>query len=344
LGREIAPRIDVLLARRFAGAAGQGQRAVEIEWKNVNDLNPWRFGLATALGETVPAALLDDALKGSEAAYYQRAGSSSPMLSAMERARFAGRAASEGILSSTALIDLYGEVYADPAAEGAAAGTASLLREAYLASAPSDRIAAMRRLWEQGATTSPSDGFAARVLTAFAAARVPPSAAHSSDAGDLIVSMLTAGLDRDAAAWSVYVKEGSLGWALLSVAQAQRTAASRGAIDSFISNDDSAGSRKSAFLVAGLAGLDRISSGDRGALSGELGADLARETRWTRLISRAAEVDNKALVVLLAGLGMQGDSWQQMTPLHLYHITSALRRVGLEAEARMIAAEAVARG
>ena len=33
-----------------------------------------------------------------------------------------------------------------------------------------------------------------------------------------------------------------------------------------------------------------------------------------------------------------------MTPLHLYHITSALRRVGLEAEARMIAAEAVARG
>ena len=50
------------------------------------------------------------------------------------------------------------------------------------------------------------------------------------------------------------------------------------------------------------------------------------------------------LVVLLAGLGMQGASWSQMTPLHLYHITSALNRVGLSAEARMIAAEAVARG
>jgi hypothetical protein len=344
LGREIAPRIDVLLARRFAGAAGQGQRAVEIEWKNINDLNPWRFGLANALGETVPAALLDEALKGREAAYYQRAGASTPMLRAMDRTRFAGRAASEGILSSTALIDLYGEVYANPAAEGAAAGTASLLREAYLASAPSDRIAAMRRLWDEGAKASPSDGFSARVLTAFAAARVPPSADHSSDAGDLIASMLTAGLDRDAAAWSVYVKEGSFGWALLSVAQAQRNAASRSAIDSFISSDDSARSRKSAFLLAGLAGLDRVSSGDRGALSDQLGADLARETRWTRLISRAAEVDNKVLVVLLAGLGMQGDSWQQMTPLHLYHITLALSRVGLEAEARMIAAEAVARG
>ena len=41
---------------------------------------------------------------------------------------------------------------------------------------------------------------------------------------------------------------------------------------------------------------------------------------------------------------MQGDSWSKMTPLHLYHIVSALRRVGLEPEARMIAAEAVARG
>jgi hypothetical protein len=61
------------------------------------------------------------------------------------------------------------------------------------------------------------------------------------------------------------------------------------------------------------------------------------------MITRAAEVDNAALVVLLAGLGMQGESWQQMTPRHLYHITAALRRVGLEAEARMIAAEAVAR-
>jgi hypothetical protein len=33
-----------------------------------------------------------------------------------------------------------------------------------------------------------------------------------------------------------------------------------------------------------------------------------------------------------------------MTPLYLYHIVSALSRVGLDAEARMIAAEAVARG
>jgi len=44
------------------------------------------------------------------------------------------------------------------------------------------------------------------------------------------------------------------------------------------------------------------------------------------------------------GLGMQGDDWNRMTPRHLYHIVSALRQSGMEAEARMIAAEAIARG
>ena len=40
---------------------------------------------------------------------------------------------------------------------------------------------------------------------------------------------------------------------------------------------------------------------------------------------------------------MQGSSWEQMTGRQLYHIVSALNRVGMSAEARMIAAEAVAR-
>jgi hypothetical protein len=62
------------------------------------------------------------------------------------------------------------------------------------------------------------------------------------------------------------------------------------------------------------------------------------------MITRAAEVDNRTLVALLAGLGMQGEGWDKMTARHLYYIVSSLRRVGMEAEARMIAAEAIARG
>lgn len=343
LSQGIAPRIDVLLARRFAGAAGRGQRAVEIEWRDVDGLNPWRFGLACALGEPVPAPLLEQALAAGEGAYYARSGAVLPMLTPSARVGFATRAAGEGILSASALVDLYSELYADPSAEGAPASRAAALREAYTASAPAGRIAAMKRLWEEGGEARSLDGFAARILTAYAAARIPASPDHAPDAGELISAMLTAGLDRDAATWRNVVQDGSLGWALIALSQPQQVTANRGAVDNFIANNDGAAARKAAFLVAGLAGLERLPSGDVAALASQLGANFSRQTRWTRMIARAAEVDNTALVVLLAGLGMQGTSWQQMTPLHLYHITSALRRVGLDAEARMIAAEAVAR-
>ena len=344
LGRGVAPRIDVLLARRFAGAAGRGQRAVEIEWEGVDDLNPWRFGLATALGEPVPAPLLDGALAAKDGGYYARSAALLPMLPAPQRAVHAGRAAREGIISADAMVDLFSEVYADPAASGDPQAHAATLREAYLAAEPAARIAAMQRLWDDGAKLGGGDGYGARVLTAYAAARIPVSEDHVDAAGALIAAMLTAGLDANAARWANVTPEGSLGWALLALAAPGADAVGQGAVESFIGDDDSAGRRKSAFLVAGLAGLGRLDQGDGAALAGDLDFDLARQTRWTRAIARAAEVGNPVLVSLLAGLGMQGESWSQMTPLHLYHIVSALNRVGLSAEARMIAAEAVARG
>ena len=344
LFRGVAPRVDVLLARRFAGAAGRGQRGVNVEWNGVTDLNHWRFGLASALGEPLPDGLLDAAMKDRGGAYYARSAALLPMLPAVQRAPFSGRAAREGILSADAMVDLYAEVYADPAAKGDPQTHAAALRDAYLATDPSARIAAMQRLWADGAKLGGGDGYGARVLTAYAAARIPASEAHVDAAGDLIAAMLAAGLDRNAGRWSSLVEEGSLGWALITLSAASGDAVSQGAVESFMADDNSEGSRKSAFLVAGLAGIGRLDQGDASSLAGDLDFDLARQTRWTAAISRAAEVGNPALVVFLAGLGMQGSSWKQMTPLHLYHITAALTRVGMGAEARMIAAEAVARG
>jgi hypothetical protein len=344
LGREAAPRIDVLLARRFAGAAGRAQRGVNIEWQGVDDLNPWRFGLANAVGEPLPEGLLDNAMKARGGAYYARSGALLPMLPASQRAPFAGRAAREGIMSADAMVDLYSEVYADTAAGADAKAHASALREAYLAAAPAARIAAMQRLWADGAKLGGGDGYGARVLTAYAAARIPATADNADAAGELIAAMLAAGLDRNANKWANVVEDGSLGWALIALSATNITAVGQSPVASFMSGDESEGQRKSAFLVAGLAGIGRLSESDAAALAGDLDVDLARQTRWTAAIARAAEVGNPALVALLAGLGMQGNSWSQMTPLHLYHITSALTRVGMVAEARMIAAEAVARG
>ena len=255
LGQGIAPRIDVLLARRFAGAAGRGQRAVEIEWKGVEDLNAWRFGLAHALGEPLPGALVDEALETRGGGYYARAGALLPMLPPAERLRYAPRAASEGILSASALVDLYSQLYADPAAAGPLAAQAAQLREAYTASNPAARIAAMKRLWEVGGAATTTDGYGARVLTAYAAARIPASADYAEDAGELIAAMLTAGLDRDAATWRSLVKEGSLGWALIALAQPQRISVGQGAVDQFAS---ATSGRRAALLAAGLAGLDRF--------------------------------------------------------------------------------------
>ena len=48
-------------------------------------------------------------------------------------------------------------------------------------------------------------------------------------------------------------------------------------------------------------------------------------------------------VVVLAAIGMQAAGWKDIPPEALYRIVGALRAVGLDGEARMIAAEAIAR-
>ena len=183
------------------------------------------------------------------------------------------------------------------------------------------------------------------MLTAYAAARLPVDEALIDNAADLVASMLAAGLDRNAMRWGAAVPEGSEAWALLALAQPEReTQVGSGAVQDFMSDDDSDGQRKSRFLVAGLAGLGRLDMGTANGLAGRLGVNLDRESAWSRQIGRAAELGNPTLVALLAGLGMQGSGWDKMTARHLFHIVRSLNRVGLNAEARMIAAEAVARG
>jgi len=261
-----------------------------------------------------------------------------PAVPLPERVAAADRAAARGILSSAAMVDLYSQLWAEEIA-GAERDRAVTLREAYVAQDPAARLAAMRELWGDGAD------YGRQVLTAYAAARLPVSDDLMADAPRIIGSMLAAGLDRNALRWGAEVPEGSEAWALLALAQPQRRAqVSPGAVQDFIADDASADQRKSRFLVAGLAGLGRLDMGSANSLSGQLGVNLNRESAWSQRIDRAAELRNPTLVALLAGLGMQGSGWDKMTARHLFHIVRGLRQVGLEAEARMIAAEAVARG
>lgn len=336
LSRKIAPDIDVLLAQRYAGAAGRGRRSVKLEWEGVTDLTPWRFALATAVGAEIPAELLRNA-----GAYYERVSATAPMLALPQRATGAGRAAREGILSSAAMVDFHSQIYAIDEFEGPAAQTASLLQTAYVGPSPQARLTAMKSIWGVDGSIE----YSGLVLTAYAAARMPVSSEFQEESAQLIASMLTAGLDRNALRWVSAVDQGSQSWALLALAQSARTSpVDSDLLDQFYDGDASAERRKSKFLLAGLAGLGRLNQSTVADFSDQLSVDLGRQSKWSRLIDKAAEVQNQALVAYLAGVGMQGDSWDQMTALHLYHIVSALNRVGMTAEARMIAAEAVARG
>ncbi|WP_240782139.1 hypothetical protein [Qipengyuania sediminis] len=337
MSRGDAARIDALLAQRLAGAAGDGRRAVTIEWDGVTELTPWRFALANAVGAEVPGELLQAAGR-----YYALAGAVAPMLTPAQRLLFADTAARAGVLSSAALVDLHSELFAE-GEDGSGLERARQLRAAYLGNTSAARMAAIKALWGADGAEVARDPYGRWVLTAEAAARLAPSEDFATDAGPLVGSMLAAGYDRDAARWADIVEDGSLAWALIAVSRADAENVGSGAIGDFVDADDSRAQRKSAMLVAGLAALGRTSEGVASDYGEDLGFDLARRSRWTQAISGAAAGRNQVLVVLLAGLGMQGESWEQMTALHLFHIVRALDQVGLGAEARMIAAEAVAR-
>jgi hypothetical protein len=331
-------KIDALLAQKFAGAAGKARRAVTIQWDDVSDMTPWRYGLTLATGLTPPETLMRNA-----PVRYDYLTATAPMLGLPVRAAAADRAGAAGVLSSEAMVDLYGQIYSADDITGEWQDRASKLRDAYVAADPAARFTAMQDLWN--GASAPDQRYGRQVLTAYAAARLPVAQDMADKSADLIASMLAAGLDANAMRWAGETEVGSQGWALLVLAAPSRSQpVSSGAVESFRDGDASEGQRKSAFLVAGLAGLGRLSPSNANSLAEDMSFNLTRQTRWTRLIDRAAEVGNPTMVALLAGLGMQGDGWGKMTPLYLYHIVSALNRVGLDAEARMIAAEAVARG
>ena len=100
---------------------------------------------------------------------------------------------------------------------------------------------------------------------------------------------------------------------------------------------------KSKLLLAALAGLGRIDDGGQARLANQLGLELEAENVWTRALEQAVQSRQPGTVALLAGVGMQTGGWRGVPPEHLYRIVSALRDIGLDYYARMIAAEALAR-
>ena len=327
--------IDLLLAQKVVGAGAAGQSSVTIEWAGVETLTVWRFGLATATGVAIPDALI--AGVGPQVRYWQAL---SPALSAPARLRPAEAAAAQGVLSSAALVDLYGAVLDDDDADAGSQTVVADLRTAYADGSAATRMTAIRRLWGIGSDANAAIPYARLVLTARAAARLPVHA-DEPQVDRLVASMLTAGLDRAALRWRGVAPVGGDAWAMLALAEPEAVTLSYGDLSSYAGSGDAG--RKQRLLFAGLAGLGRLSPADIERAAAALDVRIGATNSWTAALDRAAAAGQAGTVVLLCGIGMQTGDWRGVPPAALYRIVGALRAVGLTGEARMIAAEAIAR-
>jgi len=330
--------IDLQLAEKVIGAGAETRRAAELRWDGVGQLTPWRLGLASATGAPIPANLLNTAEPRFQA-WLARA----PMVPIEQRLAAANTAAAIGVLSSHSLVEIY-SLQLDQTDPAEAANTiGARLRTAWIEQDPARRLEAMRNLWVDQEAQAPRQRQARLILTAGAAARIPVSADYLTDAPNLIAAMMSAGMDGEAARWGSMVEangSSDKAWALLALgAPRLNVAVDGGRISSFVSDDDSPGRQRGPMLVAGLAGLGRITMEQ----ASSSGFQPGRDDIWTRAIDRAAQAREPGTVALLAGVGLQSAGWEGVPPDYLFRIVRALRMVGMEFEARMIAAEAVAR-
>ena len=335
--------IDGLLAEKVIGAGGNTRRAVVIEWDDVKTLTAWRFGMATATGLEIPERLM--ATVGPQVRAWQ---ARAPLYNAVARTTDVELAAAMGIFSSAALVDHYGAI-ADQTDVTDAAGTPfSALRAAYAADAPAKRLAAMRQLWTVENKSEPLR-YARLLLTARAAARLAPDDAAADDLDRLLAAMFSAGLDVQASGWAKVIADNggdpaTRAWGLLAVGSPSKVVDwSVGRIRSYQSNAGVDNKRRGEFLFAAMAGLGRMPPEDVESMAESLTIPIGTPTRWTRALDRAVVANQPATVALLCAIGMQRRDFSDIPAVQLYHVISALRRVGYSNEARMIAAEALTR-
>ncbi|MEP6983080.1 MAG: hypothetical protein ABI853_05485, partial [Sphingomicrobium sp.] len=132
-------------------------------------------------------------------------------------------------------------------------------------------------------------------------------------------------------------------WAMLALASPNIADVGTGRISSFIRRDKSRDRVRSALLVAGLAGLGRISTDTANSLNRRYDLGLGHVTSWTTMIDAAAARGQPGTVLLLTGTGLQTPAFDRVPAAHLYHAVAGLSRTGQGFTARMIAAEALSR-
>ena len=332
--------IDLALSEKVVGAAGSG-RATTLEWDPVDTLTAWRFGLATATGTAPPDRLIKSSSPQLRA-FQARA----PLLAPQQRLDSALIAAGMGVFSSQSLIDLYSAIYDSTDPTDLPGTDAWQVRQAFVGKDEDTRLGAIRKLL--GSHKDPLRKEAMRALIARAATLVNPDPKLAKDAPELISAMLAAGYDQAAARWIPAIsrmddEDSDRCWGMIALAAPGIADVGASRLNGFISRDKSPNRMRSALLVAGLAGLGRITNDTANSLNRRYGLGLARQSSWTTTIDGAAARGQAGSVLVLTGTGFQTADVSQVPAAHMYHAIAALRRTGQEFTARMIAAEALSR-
>jgi hypothetical protein len=347
--RGLARGIDYRLAEKTVGAGPNSRRSVKIEWEGVNRLTTWRFGLATATNVEIPAALY--ASVGPQVRAWE---ARAPNLTLAQRLPGTAVASRLGVFSGAATLSYYSALADQDQTDAASTERGDLLRGAFAGESIRARIDAMRGFWQ----AKPADDwfagpegvyYGALPVIARAAAAIPATDGAADDTPWLLAAMLSGGYDRSAARWSAALdrlqgpaRERS--WALLATGlPAPGFDLSTTRIEAFVSADASENQLLGHCLVAALGGLNRLPAADRARLLQEAGVDTTPRKPWAKGIMAAAQRRERGTVALLAAVGLQGQDWRRLPPQQLYFVISALREVGLDPYARMIAAEAMAR-
>ncbi len=329
-----AAAIDVKLAEKIVGAGINSRRSATVLWDDVDELTPWRLGLASASGVDIPTGLWRTATPSMQQWAVQM-----PMIPVDQRIAWAQGAAAKGVLSARGYVDLLSWATDRDGASDAISDKGGELRLAFVAADLSVRVASIVALGAED-----GGGYGGKVLGARAAARIAPVDLDDEESFALLAAMFAGGLDNNAMVWASNVRVGSQGWGLLAVGSPRPlVGVDADAVGDFAGDDDSSDALRTRFLAAALIGLARVNQADARELAREHALALGSDTNWTRGLRMAVERGETGTVALLVAVGLQGRDWRDIAPWRLYQITRALREVGLGAEARMIAAEAITR-
>ena len=323
--RGALPAFDLRLAQRMVVLAGGAGRADGINWAEEEGLTPYRYGVASAAGVTVPADRLA-ALGPAHAGWAVR----NAALPAATRFALLRQAAVLGTLSADELASAVAALAPADASGGFAADSrAGRLRDAFTGS-PQDRAEAI-------AAIAGDDDYGGLLEAATAAAALKPAAALAGQSDVIIAALLAAGNTRAARAWWPVAQDADDD--VRARAQALLAAGAGVAMDSgdvrAWRDAAKASPRREAMLAAALSGLGQARGLDRDGFK-------AISNRWTAALASAARRRAAGEVALLAATGLQG-GWADVPPAHVEAIVAALMACGRVTEARLLAAEAITR-